>query len=211
MSTGMTIIEQEPQGETRLTTAAEEGRVSQEVQAQVVMAKRFPRDETAAAARILKACKRRSLAEQSQYSYTKGGTSINGPSIRLAEAMAQAWGNLDFGWQELERRPGESLVEAFCWDIETNTRRKQKFTVKHMRDTRSGGKPLKDEREIYEHIANQASRRLRACILSVIPGDVADDAVLSATRRCKATTRNQSRIASRRCWSPTTSMASAKP
>jgi hypothetical protein len=38
-------------------------------------------------------------------------------------------------------------------------------------------KPLTDPREVYEHVANNGARRLRACILGVIPGDVTEAAV----------------------------------
>jgi hypothetical protein len=51
------------------------------------------------------------------------------------------------------------------------------FTVRHRRDTKHGSYDITDERDIYEHVANMAARRLRACILGVIPGDVQDLAV----------------------------------
>ena len=40
--------------------------------------------------------------------------------------------------RELSRRAGESEMEAYAWDLETNTMSSQKFTVKHIRDTRAG-------------------------------------------------------------------------
>jgi hypothetical protein len=106
-----------------------------------------------------------------------GGTDITGPSIRLAEAIAQNWGNLQYGIREIEQRGGESVVEAFCWDMETNTRQVKVFVVPHERYTRNGSKRLEDPRDIYELVANQGARRLRACILGVVPGDVVEDAV----------------------------------
>jgi hypothetical protein len=72
--------------------------------------------------RILNACTRPTLAEAGALHLRRGGTEITGPSIRLAEALAQNWGNIQFGIRELEQRNGESTVEAFAWDIETNTR-----------------------------------------------------------------------------------------
>lgn len=147
-------------------------RAVQEVQAAMVVAKRFPRDETASLARIKRACQRRGLAECSHYEYPKGGSIVRGPTIRLAEALAQNWGNIDFGVIELEQRPGESTMMAFAWDLETNTRRQTTFTVRHVRRTkREGDVAITDPRDVYEHIANQGSRRLRTCILSMIPGD----------------------------------------
>jgi hypothetical protein len=158
-------------------------REAQEVQAMLVIAKRFPRDPVLAMDRILQACTRPTLAEGALYSYGRGGTDVTGPSIRLAEALAQNWGNLQFGIRELEQRNGESTVEAFAWDIETNTRQVKVFQVPHTRYTRQGSKRLEDPRDIYELVANQGARRLRACILGVIPGDVVEAAV----KQCETT------------------------
>lgn len=152
-------------------------RQAQEVQAAMVIAKRFPRDEVEAFNRILKSCQRKTLAEQSMYEYPRGGQKVTGPSIRLAEALAQNWGNLDYGIVELEQNNGVSQVMAYAWDLETNTRQSKIFSVPHIRATKHGNKTLTDPRDIYEMVANQGARRLRACILGVIPGDVIDSAV----------------------------------
>ncbi len=154
-----------------------------EVQAAMVIAKRFPRDPIAATDRILNACTRPTLARGALYSYARGGTDVTGPSIRLAEALAQAWGNVQFGVRELEQRNGESTVEAYAWDLETNTRQVKVFQVGHVLHTKSGTRRLTDPRDIYEMVANQGARRLRACILGVIPGDVIEAAV----KQCEAT------------------------
>ncbi len=165
------------QAESRTTTEMMISRQAQEVQAAMVVAKRFPRDEQASRVRIQQACTRLSLAETAMYEYPRGGQNVTGPSIRLAEVMAQNWGNLDFGITELEQKNGESTVMAYCWDLETNTRQTKIFSVPHRRDTRKGSQVLTDSRDIYELVANQGARRLRACILGIIPGDVVDAAV----------------------------------
>lgn len=154
-----------------------------EVQAAMAIAKRFPRDPREAMDRILNACTRPTLAEKALYSYSRGGTDITGPSIRLAEAMAQAWGNMQFGIRELSQENGTSTVEAYAWDIETNTRQSKVFQVSHIRHTRNGAKVLTDPRDIYENVANNGARRLRACILGVIPGDVTE----AAQEQCEVT------------------------
>ena len=152
-------------------------RESQEVQAAVFMAKQFPRDEDESRARILRSCKRIGLASKALYSYPKGGQKISGPSVRLMEAICQAWGNIQSGVVELDQREGESTCMAYCWDIETNTREVKIFVVKHAIQTKNGQKVLTDPREIYELVANQGARRKRACILNVIPGDIVDEAI----------------------------------
>lgn len=153
------------------------GRQAQEVQAAMVVAKRFPRNEVEAYNRILNACQRRSLAEKAVYEYPRGSEMITGPSIDLAKAIAQNWGNIDTGIIELEQAHGESTVMSYAWDLETNTRQTKIFTVPHIRHTKKGDYPLTDPRDIYEMVANQGSRRQRACILALIPGDVVDSAI----------------------------------
>lgn len=141
------------------------------------MAKMFPRDIVAARDRIMNACTRPQLAETACYTYARGGTEVTGPSIRLAEMLAQNWGNMTFGIREIEQRNGESTCEAFAWDMETNARQTKVFQVPHIRYTRQGAKPLTDPRDIYELVANNGARRLRACILGIIPGDIVEEAV----------------------------------
>jgi len=161
----------------------EQKRAITEAQAAIVLAKQFPRDPVEATDRILNACTRPTLAESALYTYARGGTEITGPSIRLAEAMAQAWGNLQFGVKELDQRPGVSTVEVFCWDVESNTKQTKVFQVKHERHTKKGKYALEDPRDIYEKVANDGARRLRACILGIIPGDVTEAAV----KQCNTT------------------------
>ena len=180
----------EAQSLSNVTTAMVTSRQAQEVQAAMIVAKRFPRDERESNDRILKSCTRRSLAEAAVYEYSRGGTNITGPSIRLAECIAQNWGNIDFGYIELEQRNGESQVMAYAWDLETNTRQTKVFTVPHKRHTSKGDYPLTDPRDIYEMVANQASRRVRSCILAIIPGDVVD----SAVKQCEITLKAGSNV-----------------
>ena len=169
------------------TTQVEGQRAIAEVQAALLIARSNPRDPIVAMDKILNACTRPTLADSAVYTYARGGSDISGPSIRLAEAMAQNWGNMQFGIRELDQRNGESTVQAFAWDVETNTRREVTFQVPHTRYTKSGGnKRLEDPRDIYEMVANQGARRLRSCILAIIPGDVTEAAVAQCEFTMKA-------------------------
>lgn len=153
-------------------------RESQEVQAQMIIAQQFPRDTETVVRRINNACMSVDLAKKAIYSYPRGGISVEGPSIRLAEAIAQNYGNLDFGIVEVENRDGESVVKAYCTDLETNTRSVKVFSVPHARYSKAKGlTKLTDPRDIYEMVANSGARRLRSCILAVIPGHITENAV----------------------------------
>lgn len=154
------------------------GRHAQDVQGLVYCAKQYPRNQFDSWKRIKEACSRKALAEVASYTYPRGKERISGPSIRLAEVLAQNWGNMSFGVMELDQKNGESNCMAYAWDLETNVRSELIFAVKHERYTKNYGvKKLEDPRDIYEHIANMGARRKRACILAIIPKDVTDSAV----------------------------------
>jgi hypothetical protein len=174
--------EEEPTKDTSLQSMGEAKAVA-EVQSAYIIAKRFPRNQSECYANIMEACKRPFLAEQSCYAYPRGGTMVTGPSIRLAEAIAQAWGNIDCGIREVSQSNGMSVAEAYAIDLQTNTRVTKIFHVPHTRDTKKGKVKLTDARDIYEMVANQGARRLRACILGILPGDVVEAAV----ERCRKT------------------------
>lgn len=165
------------------TVEVESSRAIAEVQAKLIIAKKFMRDEASAMSEMLKSCQRTSFASQAMYSYPRGTTTIAGPSIRMAEELARTWGNIDFGTKELSRRKGESEMQAYAWDLQTNLMRTINFTVAHKRDTKGGGIILTDERDIYEVTANQAGRRVRACLLAILPPDFVD----SAVQECRKT------------------------
>lgn len=155
----------------------------QEIQAALTIAASRPRNQAVAFQRIMQACDRPVLAEHAIYTYPRGGQVTSGPSIRLAEVLAQNWGNISFGIREISQKNGVSEVEAFAWDLETNVQATKIFQVAHLRYTKQGVKVLTDPRDIYETIANNGARRLRACLLAVIPGDIVDAAVA----RCEQT------------------------
>jgi len=93
---------------------------------------------------------------------------------------------MQFGIRELEQRNGESSVEAFAWDVETNTRQVKAFQVPHKRFTKN-----------WQLRARGSARYLRrwwptrrappACVhLGRDPGDVIDAAVEQCEKTLKA-------------------------
>ena len=158
-------------------TQIEISRAIQEVQGAILVAQKCPRDEVRAYKKIIDSAKRKSLAESAVYAYPRGGQIIKGPSIRSAETIAKYWGNLDYGIKELsqDNKNHVSEVMAYAWDLETNTRQCKVFKVSHTRIAKGIAKTLTDPRDIYELVANQGARRLRACILGIMPSDIVED------------------------------------
>ena len=147
------------------------------IQGQIMLAKMFPRNMAEVWKKVEAACSRKKLAENALYQYSRGGTDITGPSIRLAEALINAYGNAKSGFEVIDSNPEYSRVRAYAYDMETNTLQERTFDVEHIRQTKTGRTKLTDPRDIYETVANNASRRERACILALIPGDLQDYAV----------------------------------
>src|SRR5574343_414015 len=170
----------------------ETARAIAEVQAAIVSAKNYPRDVNAAYSRIIESCKRKKVAEQAIYTYKRGGGMVEGPSIRLAEVLAQNFGNLHFGIAELSRHEGYSEMMAYCQDLETNVKQVRIFQSHHKRTSRDKGTViLTDERDLYETNANLGARRLRACILGIIPPDIVEAALEQCDNTLKEDGKNE--------------------
>lgn len=165
------------------TVLVESQRAIAEAQGKLVIAKKFPRDPIAAYNRVMEVCHRKGLAEKAFYKYSRGGSSVTGPTIRFAEELARCWGNVDYGIKELSQDTGKSEMQAYAWDLETNTISVQNFTNMHIRETSGRSVTLTSQRDIYEVNANMGARRLRARILAILPSDLVEDAI----EECKKT------------------------
>lgn len=170
----------------------EKARAIQEVQGAIIMARQLPRNIEAAKNRIMAASKSMLFAEKAIYAYPRGGSMIMGPSIRAAETLANNWGNVLFGFKTLTQNLDGHFSEimTYCWDLETNTRAERVFKVLHIREKSGGNTTLTNPRDIYEKEANDASRRVRACILAIIPNFIVEEMI----KNCEQTLLGNSEI-----------------
>ena len=160
-------------------TAVEQSRAVAEVQAAVVVAQQVPRRLDVARTAMQESCAQLGLADRAFYSFPRGGQTVAGPTVYLARELARCWGNVQHGIAELRRDDvhGESEMQAWAWDVQTNTRTSHTFVVPHKRDTKKGAVPLVDLRDIYENNANQGARRLREAIFAILPPWFTEEAV----------------------------------
>jgi hypothetical protein len=153
-------------------TAVEQARAVAEVQAAVVVAQQCPRDMARADFEMQDACSRLSLANQAFYTVPNRG---HGPSVHLMRELARIFGNIQYGVHELRRDDdtGESEVQAFAWDVQTNTRSSRTFIVPHARMSKVKGVntrlPLVDLGDIYLNNQNIGARAVRECIDTILP------------------------------------------
>ncbi len=165
------------------TVAVEASRAVAEAQGKLIIAKKFPRDEVAAFNKVAEACQRKGIAEKAFFSYNRGSGIVSGVTIRFAEELARIWGNIDYGIKELSQEVGKSEMQAYAWDMETNTISVQNFTNPHIREVKGTSKALTSQRDIYESNANMGARRLRSRILAILPNDLVEMAIAE----CKKT------------------------
>jgi hypothetical protein len=166
-------------------TAIEQSRAVAEVHAAIVVAQQCPRNVNIALGEMHASCAQAGLAERAFYRYPRAGGSVSGASVHLARELARCWGNIQYGVAELRRDDdaGISEMQAYAWDVQTNTRSAQIFIVPHLRDKKGGPEKLPELRDIYENNANMGARRLREAIFSVLPPWFTED----AKDRCTAT------------------------
>ncbi len=151
-----------------------------EVQGQLTLAKRFPRSMVAAQMDFLEACKSPEFAATAFYAVKNRGS---GPSIRFAEEAARCYGNFDYGHRELSRGGGKSEIEVYAWDKEKNNRSTRQITVEHIMDANDGARPLRNQTDIDNRIANVASKQMRGRILALVPKAM----VAAGIAECKRT------------------------
>lgn len=143
--------------------------LGKELEAFISLAKRFPRNEMESSRRIREACKWEALAGHALYALPKNGQLVTAPSIRLTEAMARGWGNIRFGRDEISQTSKETTMRAYAQDLEQIIGMELTFKVPH------GFANNATER--YSIAANLGSRRVRACILAILPAEVIEEAV----------------------------------
>jgi len=157
------------------------GRIA-EIQASILVAKKFPRNEDEAYRRLMRACSRPTFADEARYGYPRGKEKVSGPSVKLARESARVWGNIEYGIEMLEDGEDYVVIRAWAWDKETNTRvfADDQFDKKVQRKA-DGGTYWKDvrddEREMRELINRRGAICVRNCILQLIPADFVEDAM----------------------------------
>lgn len=62
------------------------------------------------------------IAESCIYSLPRGGKMITGPSVRLAEICASAYGNLQIGARVVDEEDKNIVAQGAAWDMEKNLR-----------------------------------------------------------------------------------------
>lgn len=177
------VATQQESNELAPSAAVEAAR--QEVQAAVILAKRFPRNEDQAYQRLMKSCQRPAFAADVTYSFPRGGTTITGPSIYLAREFARLWGNIRHGVDVIADDDEVRTIRAWAWDLESNTKVHHDVPFKKLIQRKRNGQTQwiePDERDLRELTNKHAAIAKRNCLLELLPSDMVDDAVARANK-----------------------------
>lgn len=134
-----------------------------------------PRDEEKVLASILQTCRRPSFAEIAIWEKKIGSRFEKGPSVRLAEVIAQKFGNFEIGYQIIPEASNEkqTTVRVFAWDLETNYCIAPEITVQHKFPGKNKDY-LTAVDDIYKVVASAISKKQRDCIFKIVPRDLVD-------------------------------------
>ncbi len=137
-----------------------------EVDIQVSTAKRYPRSITQFKQRALKmATLDEETAASCFYALPRQGKTIEGPSARLAEIVASAWGNIRAEARVVDEDDRFVYSEAVAWDLETNVA--IKYSTRR-RITNKNGQKFNDD--MIAVTANAASSiALRNAVFKIVP------------------------------------------
>ena len=168
-ATGSLLDEVIQKTETNIDVMAPDalsGLTRAEIDIQISTAKRFPRSlKTFLSRAITMATVDVETAASCMYSLPRGGKPITGPSVRLAEIMASAWGNLRMAARLVAEESRYITAQGMCHDLEANNA----ITMDvQRRITGKNGKKFADDMIVVTGNA-AASIALRNAILRIIP------------------------------------------
>lgn len=166
------------------------------------MAVQSPRNQREAWLRILESCKRPTFAQKAIYSKPVGGSKIEGPSIRLAEAIIREWRNIIVRTSIVYEDDQARRVSILVVDLESNLQLCREIVTpktverKHAKDRDIVGERLNSSgervfivRATEDELANRESAAISKIVrnegLRLIPADVVEDAIAEARRTRK--------------------------
>jgi hypothetical protein len=181
MSTDLALQESgRPQYE--LATAGATSEKEHEIQAAIIIARKFPRNEDGCFQRLMRACSRSSFAGDARYSFPRGGQDVTGPSVNLAREAARIWGNVRFGLYIVREDETHILIRGWAWDVETNTKVEHDDNFKKLVYRKQGGWVVPDERDLRELVNRRGAILVRNSLLQVMPKDLIEDALFQCEK-----------------------------
>ena len=166
-----------------MKTTAVESIERAQVDIQISTAHRYPRNRDKCMSQaIAMATRNPKVAAACEYRLKVGGSTVPGPSVRLAEIIFSTWGNLRASAQVIDE--GEKTVTArgTCHDLESNSAACRDVEASIWSTGKSGKQAGRFPQNIVVNIKNAAmAKAIRNAIFTVIPRAYIDE-ILEACR-----------------------------
>ena len=120
---------------------------------------------------------RPSFAEGGFYSFKRGGTAVEGPSVKMARELARCWGNIRHGLRIVSIDDDYVHVKGWALDLETNAYVENEDKFRKLIERKNRGWVVPDERDLRELINKRGAICVRNSVLQVMPPDIVDEAV----------------------------------
>lgn len=167
-----------------------------EIESAITVAHRFPRQVSECIRGLEQDCARANLAKKARYSFRRGGSRIEGPSIVIMRAIALRWRNVRWGYDVLPDDEKHVTLLCWAWDLESNSRSQYPMRFrkavqrKQPGDEKATWQDTDDERELRELTFRSAAFGIRNALRDVIPADVVDHALDACQRTVEKAARN---------------------
>jgi hypothetical protein len=189
-------------------TQALTAKATADINARWMIAMHRPRQLMDVRSDMLKECSRPKFAGSAIYAVPRGKTMIRGLSIRFAEAVMKAMGNMGAEAQTLYDSEEERTVRVTVTDFEGNTAWSRDLTIKKTKEIRflkNGQKPIRQrtnsygdtvyiveatEDDVTTKEAAQISKASRTGILRLVPAWL----LAECQERCEQTMANKAAI-----------------
>ena len=121
MATNGEVVEEDDEQQVTEVAGALEAVTRGEIEAQVRTAKMYPRSVKSFLTEAMDlACLDEQTAESCIYALPRGGRPIEGPSVRLAEIIASAWGNSRYGARTTGEDERFVTAQGYFFDVQRN-------------------------------------------------------------------------------------------
>lgn len=176
-------------GETGLATVEASGEVARaasqsmaiaEIQASVLMAIKYPRNEDDCFGRLMKSCERPTFQEKCVYQFPRGDKQIIGPSVHLSREAARIWGNMRYGFYVMFENDESMQIRGYAWDLQTNQKIEQDAMFRKLIQRNKHGSTnwiIPDERDLRELVNKYGAIAERNCVLKLLPPYLVEDAM----------------------------------
>jgi hypothetical protein len=180
-----------------LETAGAQARAIAEIQAAIIIAKKYPRNEEASFQRLMKACDRFGFADAAAYAFKRGAKKnpvtgdwednmVTGPAAPMVREACRIWGNSRSGLLVVHETKDTRKIRGWAWDLETNTYKEAEDEFEKLverkvkvngRNTNETEWVVPNERDLRELTNRRGAILVRNCQLDIMPKDYIEDAL----------------------------------